>query len=163
VGVEVHQRGRAEPLPGHPQQRVGDRVVTADGEQPARAVEQARRGRFDLAHGLGDVERVAGDVTRVGDLLSGDRGYLEGRMPGAEQPGSLAHRAGAEPGARPVGRAAVERHPRDDHVAVADLVPPGQQRERRGAGVARDLARVDRPAYRRTGCFGVFRHAASPA
>jgi len=43
-------------------------------------------GGLDLADRLGDVERVAGDVARVGDLLLGQRPDLEGGVPGAEQP-----------------------------------------------------------------------------
>jgi len=86
VRVEVDQRDRAEPLLGGPQQRVRDRVVAADGQQVAGVCEELRGGGLDLADRLGDVERVAGDVARVGDLLLGQRADLERGVPGAEQP-----------------------------------------------------------------------------
>src|SRR6185437_4953220 len=53
-----------------------------------------------------------------------------------------------EPGPRAVRRAAVERHARDHHVAVADLVAAGQQPERRRASEARRLRRVHLAADR---------------
>jgi hypothetical protein len=52
---------------------------------------------------------------------------------------------GTEAGARPVGHAAVERHPDDAHGCVGYLRDPGQTRECRGLGVARVLGRVDLP------------------
>ena len=82
----MNQRDRPEPLPDHPQQGKGDRVIPADGQQAAGLVQQFRRARLDLVHGLVDVERVAGDVAGVGDLLGDERPDAEAGMPGAQQP-----------------------------------------------------------------------------
>jgi hypothetical protein len=123
-------------------------VVAADGQQVIRVVQQHGRGCLDLVDGLFDVEGVGRDVAGVGDLLGGERGHVQAGMPGPQQPGALADRGRPEPGAGPVGGAAVERDADHGHVAVPDLVPPRQQRERGRPGEARDLAGVDRSADR---------------
>ena len=50
---------------------------------------------------------------------------------------------GAEPGARPVGDAGVERHSDDGDVCLRHLVEAGEPGEGRGAGEARNLGRVN--------------------
>ena len=163
VRVEVHQCDRPEPLPGHAQQRERDRVVAADREQAASPGQQPGRGSLHLVDRLVDVERVARDVTGVRHLLRGERPDAQAGMPGPQQPRSLPDRGRAEPGARPVGRSAVERDPGDGHVAAADLVAPRQQRERRRPGKARGLAGVHRPAHRLAGGHGPLPLPVAPA
>ena len=69
VRVEVHQRHRPEAAVDRAQQRKGDGVIAAQADDAAHLLEQAGGGGLHLADGLGDVERVAGDIPRVGDLL----------------------------------------------------------------------------------------------
>ena len=129
VGIEVNQGDRPEPLPDHPEQGEGDRVVAADGQQVPGPLQQLRGAGLDLVDGLVDVERVAGDVAGVGDLLGDERPDAKAGMPGAQQPRTLPDRGQAEPGPGPVRRAAVERNADHGHVATRYLIAPGQQGE----------------------------------
>src|ERR1700752_4070673 len=99
------------PLRGYAQQREGDRVVAADREQPRTVGGQFAGPCLDVAHRLADVERVDGDVARVGDLLRLERRNVLDRVVGTEQAGGLPHVRGAEARAGPVADAAVERYP----------------------------------------------------
>ncbi len=77
VGVEVEQGHRAvHPMDGA-QQRKSDRVVASDREQMTCTRKRFVRGLLDLGDRLGDVERVAGDVAGVGDLLVGERHHVQ--------------------------------------------------------------------------------------
>src|SRR5215472_17910787 len=83
VGIEVDQGDLAEPLFRHLEQGIGDGVISADREQPARIAEQPSRACLDLLDGLLDIERVAGDIASVGDLLYAKRRYVQPRVPRA--------------------------------------------------------------------------------
>ena len=85
VRVEVHDGDRAVQLVHDPQQRQGDGVVAADGHQLGAAVERRPRALVDLLDRVLDVERVAGDVAGVGDLLDGERLDVLDRVVGAQQ------------------------------------------------------------------------------
>ena len=146
MSVEVDQGDRPEALVRRAEQRIGDGVIAADRQYVRGPGEQPGRALLDLADGLLDVERVAGDVARVRDLLGAERRYPQPRVPRAQQPGTLPHRCGPEPGTGAVGGAAVERDADNGHVAAPDLVPPRQQREGRRPGETRRPARVDGPA-----------------
>ena len=53
-----------------PQQRQGDGVVTADVRQQFRPIRaHVIRSCLDLRYGLGQVERVDGNVSGIGDLV----------------------------------------------------------------------------------------------
>jgi len=86
VGIEVDEGDWPEPLPGHPEQRVGDGMVAADRQQLRGPGQQPARGRLDLVDSLLDVEWVARDVARVRDLLGAERRYPQAGMPRAQQP-----------------------------------------------------------------------------
>src|SRR5215470_6492180 len=121
VGIEVHEGYRPEPLPGHPEQRVGDGMVAADRQQVRGPGQQPGRGRLDLVDRLLNVERVARDVARVRDLLGAERRYPQAGMPRAQQPGTLPDRGRPEPGTRAVRGPAVERDADNGNVAALDL------------------------------------------
>ena len=55
-----------------PKERKGDRMVTADRDEPGPVGAQCARARLDLIDRLGDAERVGGNVARVDDLLCGE-------------------------------------------------------------------------------------------
>lgn len=55
-----------------PKERKGDRMVTADRDEPGLVGAQCARARLDLIDRLGDAERVGGNVARVDDLLCGE-------------------------------------------------------------------------------------------
>jgi hypothetical protein len=61
------------PLDHGPQQRERDGVVPADGHQPRSRAEQLIGACLYGGDRLVDVERVAGDVAGVGNLLGGER------------------------------------------------------------------------------------------
>jgi len=146
VGIEVDEGDRPEPLPGHPQQRIGNGMVAADRQQVPGPGQQVGRGRLDLVDSLLNVERVARDVARVSDLLRAERRYLQAGVPRAQQPGTLPDRGRPEPGTRTVGGAAVERDADNGHIAAPNLVSPRQQREGRRPRETWRPARVDRPS-----------------
>ncbi len=131
MGIEMDQGDRPEALAGRLEQRIGDGVVTADGQQVRRSGEQLVGTRLDLVDSLFDVERIACDVARVGDLLGAKRRHFQARMPRAQEPGTLPYRGRPESGARAVRRPAVKRNTDHGHVATSDLVAPRQQRKGR--------------------------------
>ncbi len=69
MGIEMHQRNGSHALVDGAQQGKGDRVVAAHADNSADVAEEVGGRRLDLLDSLGDVERIAGDVARVGDLL----------------------------------------------------------------------------------------------
>ena len=73
VGVEVHQCDRAVPAMVGAQQRVGDGVVAAEGDQVCSAVDECECLLFDLPDGGGDVEGIADEVPGVDHLLTRER------------------------------------------------------------------------------------------
>ena len=150
VRVEVDHRDRPVQLVHHPQQGQRDRVVAADGDQLVAAVEHRAGTLVDLLDRGPDVERVAGEVAGVHDLLDRERLDVLDRVEVAQQLARCPDVAGPEAGARAVADPGVERHTHHRHVGTLDLVEPGQTGERRGAGEARDHGRVDRTA----GCQG---------
>ena len=56
VGVEVHQGEGTVPFRRGPEQREGNGVVAADGDQPTTPGQQRTGGLFNLRHRRGDVE-----------------------------------------------------------------------------------------------------------
>ena len=63
---------------GHdPQQRERDRVVAAEDDEAGTGRGEFARPGLDLADRLEEVEGVAGDVARVGDLLQRERRHPE--------------------------------------------------------------------------------------
>jgi hypothetical protein len=122
MGVKV-QNGYGPVQLGHdPQQRQGDRVVAAHADEPGASPGQQTGTGLDLAHGLLDVERVAGDIAGVGDLLARERPHLELGVIGTQEPRGLPDVSRPETGSGPVGRPAVERHSDDDDIGAVDLV-----------------------------------------
>ncbi|GMQ75203.1 MAG: hypothetical protein BMS9Abin01_0448 [Gammaproteobacteria bacterium] len=94
-------------------------MVAAHGDDTADVAEEIGSRRLDLLDGLGDVEWVAGDVARVGDLLLHEGLGAIGRMKlGSQMTGCLADGQGSEAGSGPVARAGVERDAQDGHVAA---------------------------------------------
>ncbi len=123
MGVKVHNGYGPVPLGHDPQQRQGDGVVAAHADEPGAAAGQRTGTGLDLVHGRRDVERVAGDIAGVGDLLAGERPHLELGVIGTQEPRGLSDVSGPETSSGPVGRPGVERHP-DDDVGPVDLVQP---------------------------------------
>jgi hypothetical protein len=144
VRVEVQQCDLAEPAVHHAEQRQRDRVVAADREEVLGPREDLLGPGFDLPDRLHDVERVAGDVSGVGDLLVGEGLDLEAGVVAAEQPRGLPHGDRAEPSSRPERGPAVERHAEHRDVAPLDLVPPGESSERGWPREPGYLQRIDR-------------------
>ena len=139
VGVEVDQRDRPVLSVQCPQQRQRDGVVAAEGDDAVGPAEQAGRRRLDGRDGLEQVERVDPDVAGVGDLVDVPRVHVELRVERPEQLGPGPQCLGPEPGTRPVGRTAVERHAQDRHRSPAHVVQARQPGEGVRPGEARDL------------------------
>ena len=55
-----------------PKQRKGDRLVTANRDEPGPVCAQCAPARLDLIYCLSDAERVGGNVASVDDLLCGE-------------------------------------------------------------------------------------------
>ena len=136
VRVEVQEGDRPVPPPHHAQERQRDRVVAPERQQRLRAAEQVLGRRLDLRDRLGEVERVARDVSRVGDLLLGERVHVEPRMVRAQEP-RRCDRARAEPRPRPV------RDPLSNGI-------PTTATSQRSTSSAAAVANVERPANRGT-------------
>jgi hypothetical protein len=145
VRVEVHQRDRAVRAGHRPQHRQRDRVVAADGDHLPVALQQLGGVPGDLRHGLVDRERRHGHVPGVHDLNRRERAGVQlDVMAGPQVPRCLPDRHRAEPGARPVGGAAVERRAEHGDVVVSDPVDFGKSAERPGAGVPGHLPAIHR-------------------
>ena len=143
VRVEVQHRDGTVLRVHGTQERERDRVVAADHDEPARVLGEGPRAGLDLAHGLGDVERVGDDVAGIRHLLGAEREDVLRGVVGAEEARGLAHVRRTEAGAGPVAHAAVEGHADDRDVGATDLVEAGEARERGDAGEARHDARID--------------------
>jgi hypothetical protein len=115
-----------------------------------RSLEDVVGRRLDLPDRLGDVERAAGDVAGVRDLLVGERMDVEGAVVGPEETAGVADSARSEPGAGAVGHAAVERDPEDGDVADVDVLTARQARERGEPGEPGDLQGIERTDRGRT-------------
>ena len=143
---------RSVPACHRPQQRQRDRVVAADRRAGARTRRGPRRPPASIcAIASRDVERVAGDVAGIGDLLRRRTARRRGRVVGAEQPRSLPH-GDAGRTERPAGTSSRCRTgPEDGDVADVDVLAPGETSERRWPREARDDAadRAGRPGSAR--------------
>jgi hypothetical protein len=69
---------------------------------------------------------------------------VETGVVGPQEPARVADRGRTEPGAGPVGDAAVERDTEDGDVADVDVLAPGQPGEGGGARETGDDERIDR-------------------
>jgi len=85
VRIEVDERDRSRVVIDRPQERKRDRVIASHADQTIHLLEQRGGRRLDLGDGLGDVERIARDVPRVGDLLHQKRLGVVGGMVGRAQ------------------------------------------------------------------------------
>ena len=141
----MHERHRSVRAVHRPEQRQRDRVIAAERDERAGGAEQLPRAGLHLVDRLGDIERGAGDVAGVGDLLARERLDGQPRVVAAHEPRARPDRRRTEPGAGPIGHPAVERDTDDRHVAPVDLVEPRQPRVRRGPGEPRNKQRLDRP------------------
>lgn len=142
----MHERDGAMHAVHGLQRRQRDGVVPAEQHDALFGPgQQACDPGPNLVDGLTDVERVGRDVAGIDHLRGGERRHVERRVIRLEQPGGLPDRGRAEPGTRPVGDAAVERHAHDRDVVVVDFVPLRQPRERRDARIPRHRPRVDLP------------------
>ena len=127
VGAEVEQRQRA--VGGRRGTQFGerDRVVAADAERHGAGL--VHRGEGGL-HGIQAAVREADhhvSVAGVDHREALEHGHALGRVVGrVKGDGRLAHRTGAEPGARAHRKAGIERQPHDRHVDVVELSDVGQ-------------------------------------
>jgi hypothetical protein len=121
-------------------------VIATDGDDLPVALQQVRGGPGDLLHGLIDRERRDRHIPRVDHLDRGERAAVElDVMARPQMPRCLPDGHRAEPGARPVGDAAVERYAKHRDVVVGDPVDLGQPGERGGAREPGHLPPVHRP------------------
>ncbi len=114
VAVEV----RREP----PDRRVADRMVAAQHDREDAVGDDVTHRLADLVERLLQVARDRADVADVDQvqLLAEIDPHLE--VVGAEQVRRPPDALRAEPGARPVRRAGVQRRAEDRHLGVADVV-----------------------------------------
>ncbi len=83
-------------------------MVSTDADELGAVGREPARGAFQGVDGLVDVVGVQGDVTGVRDLHGSERGDIDGRVVGAQQPTGLTDGRRTEPGTRTVGHTAVE-------------------------------------------------------
>lgn len=89
-------------LSDDPQQRQGDGVITADGDQVLGMSEDLSRRGLDRIQCLDNRKRAGRHVTSVGDLLDRPRLDFERRVVGPQQLRAGPYSRRAEPGAGPV-------------------------------------------------------------
>ena len=150
VRIEVDDGHWPELPSGGPKQRQGDGVIATQGDDVAAGSKQRVGACFDLRDRFGDDEWVARDVTRVRNLLVGERLDLHVGVVRPQQPGSLADRSRPEPRTGAVRDPAVEWDPDDRDVARADFIEAGQPGERRCAGKTGNHECIERAAGRFT-------------
>lgn len=144
VGVEVQHGYRlAGTLCRCTQQRKGDRVVPAQGQQPGPALGQVQGPGLDGFDGLVDVERVDRQVTGISNLQVRERGGVLRRVVGTQQAGRLTDVVAAKAGTGAVGDTGVERDTHNGDVGVSNFVQARKTRVRPGARITRNLGCVD--------------------
>jgi len=140
----MHHRDRSVDLVHDPQQRQRDRVVAPDGHQLGAGSHDGACAFVDLMNRLGDVERVASEVSGIGNLLHCKGFHVLDRVICAQQLGRGTHMARSEACARPIAHAGVEGHADDRHVGPGDFVDPGQTSEGGRPAIPRDDQAIHR-------------------
>ncbi len=149
MGVEVEQRqttvGTTPSLPGGLDVRIGDRVVTADGEQLgpigiAQRGGECRRSLQGLLRGV----RTNRSITRIGHVQNGGDVDIQFEVVGLDVLGRLPDGTGTEAGPGPERHPAVVGNPVDDPIQDIHVgrrvIELGEAAEGRHAGESRRLA-----------------------
>ena len=144
VSIEENEPERAVHGGMRPQLAEHDGVVAAETERP-------RAGAHDRLEALGDLRRRAlrvpgrdRDVTEVRDGERAEDLHVLRRVVRPQRDRRRPHRLGAEPRARPVRRARVERDAEHRDVDALGIVRERAAPERANAGVPRSGERVGR-------------------
>src|SRR5262245_41743166 len=100
------------------QNRQGDGMVTTDTDWPHAVDKHLLDGDLDTPEGILDGQRIDGNISIVGDAMTGEGVDFQIRMIGPDQRRLHPDVPRPEAGTSPVGRAAVKGHPNQRDVQL---------------------------------------------